>query len=283
MKRPARILLSVILAAVFSFSSALAAPSPTPTPPPIEITNTVAEPPEIIRKVIDIAMNEWSTLNGKTLPQCNKYTEWRGKGVKFGWCGGFVTWCMLEAGVPMERLETLKQNGEGPVPGIMHVKEASVGKLLRGYQVIHRTTMMPQKGYLLVYGVRKSANRTVHIGLVVDVVPLGGSRFRITTIEGNLANRVKMYIHDYDMNAEDPTNNLSVVPAEERDREESAAFGWKMQDDRWYVNRFLMPWIPDDDASQSDESSSQADSAGARSYILPDESDALPPESDASV
>jgi hypothetical protein len=221
-------------------------PSPTETPAPVEVSSGVLTPPEEIQKVLDIAYNEWQTLNGKTLSKCNKYTEWRGKGVSFGWCGGFITWCMIEAGIPMATLENIET---APVEGLYHVKEASVGKLLRGYLRMGRMTLVPQKGYLLVYGVRKSANKTVHIGLVYDVEELGDGKYRITTIEGNMSNRVKMYIHDYDMNAEERSLNLSVVPEDERTMEASNCLDYKIpkSDGKvFYVNCFLMPWLPED-------------------------------------
>ena len=227
------------------WTSGLAAKSTaTPTPPPVEIVTSVQEPPAQIREVLDIAYNEWETLAGKALKKCNKYTEWRGKGVSFGWCGGFITWCMMEAGVEMDILENVKAGGEGPVDGVIHVKEASVGKLLRGYQIHFRTTHVPQPGFLLVYG--KSYNKTIHIGLVYDVQELGDGKYRITTIEGNMSNRVKMYVHDYDMNAEKWTKNLSMIPKEERTEKETSYFNYKLQDKAWYVNCFLMPWVPDD-------------------------------------
>ncbi len=221
-------------------------PSPTMTPAPNQVSDSVLTPSEQIQQVLDIAYNEWQTLNGKTLSKCNKYTEWRGKGVSFGWCGGFVTWCMMEAGIPMETLENVE---EAPVEGLYHVKEASVGKILRGYLRKDRMTLVPQKGYLLVYGVRKSANKTVHIGLVYDVEELGNGKYRITTIEGNMSNRVKMYIHDYDMNAEERGLNLSVVPEDERTMEASNCLDYKIpkSDGKpFYVNCFLMPWLPED-------------------------------------
>ena len=199
-----------ILAAALALTILYLTPAPaqaaaTPTPPPIVIRQEVMEPPAVIQDALNIAYNEWQTLNGKKLKKVNKYTEWRGKGIGFGWCGGFITWCMMEAGVPMDELEVFrngaKKNGADfyPKEGVYHVKEASVGKLLRGYQLMDRSTNVPQKGYLLVYGC--SYNNTIHVALVYDVEPLGEGRFRLTTLEGNMASRVKMYIHDYDMNA----------------------------------------------------------------------------------
>ena len=237
-------LLALLLCLVCA--GACAAAKPTATPPPVQIPTEVQQPPEEIRQVLDIAYGEWERLAGKTLKNVNKYTEWRGKGIGFGWCGGYITWCMIEAGIPMAELQKIE---EAPVEGIYHVKEASVGKLLRGYQRMGRSTDVPQKGFLLVYGVRKSANKTVHVGLVYDVIDLGGGKYRIITLEGNMSKRVKMYIHDYDRFAEDKTLNLSKVPEEERTIEACTYVDYKIPTSEkkpFYVNCFLMPWIPEE-------------------------------------
>lgn len=246
---------------LFLLTPALAQAAATPTPPPIAVRQEVLEPPAIIQDVLDIAYNEWQTLNGKKLKKVNKYTEWRGKGIGFGWCGGFITWCMMEAGVPMDELEVLRDrakltgSGFDPREGVYHVKEASVGKLLRGYQLMDRSTNVPQKGYLLVYGC--SYNKTIHVALVYDVEPLGEGRFRLTTLEGNMASRVKMYIHDYDMNTPEREKNLSEPPAEARllpvtdclqydvpaSTPNGSSGGKKYP---YYVNCFLMPWLPEE-------------------------------------
>lgn len=215
-----------------------ATPAPRATSPEI-----VQEVPEKIQQLLDLAYNEYTTLNGKQLRKVNKYTEWRGKGVGFGWCAGFVTWCMLQLDVPQERMADMK---EEPRTGIQHVMEASVGKLLRGYQKMGRTTDVPQKGFLLVYAVRRTQNMTTHVGLVWDVQDLGNGKYRITTIEGNMSSRIKMYVHDYDRFAADRTRNLKVIPEAERTRKEDASFNYRMQMDTWYVNTFLMPWVPEE-------------------------------------
>lgn len=244
--------------------SALAAKA-TPTPPPQVISEETAQVPEEIQEVLDIAYREWQELDGKSLKRVNKYTEWRGKGIGFGWCGGYITWCMMEADIPMEELEPVKKLAKDSEDGIFyqpeglfHIKEASVGKLLRGYQLMNRTTMTPQPGFLLVYGC--SFNRTIHVGLVYEVQPLGEGRFRITTLEGNMSNRVKMYIHDYDMNVEVNTNktkstNLSEVPEAERTIPESDCVDYSLVSAKpssstkskymYYVNCFLMPYVPE--------------------------------------
>ena len=63
-----------------------------------------------------------------------------------------------------------------------------------------------------------------------------------------MSHRVKMYIHDYDMNAQDKGLNLSVVPEEERTLEASSYVDYKVptsQKKLFYINCFLMPWIPE--------------------------------------
>ena len=240
MKKVTRIAALAAAFCMFCTSGLAAKSTATPTPAPVAIETSVLVPPAEIQTVLDIAWNEWNTLAGKSLPKCNKFTEWRGKGISFGWCGGYVTWCMLQAGIPMEQLALIE---EGPVDGIVHVKEASVGKLLRGYQKYGRSTRVPQPGFLLVYG--ESYNKTIHVGLVYDVQELGGGKYRLTTLEGNMSNRVKMYVHDYDMYAENWQKNLAPVPKDERTQEETSWFNYKLQGDKWYVNCFLMPWVPD--------------------------------------
>ena len=239
--------------------TALAAKSTaTPTPPPVEITQTVQQPPEIIQGVLDLAYTEWETLAGKKLKNVNKYTEWRGKGIGFGWCGGYITWCMLQHDIAMEQLQVMQKNKQGPVDGVVHVKEASVGKILRGYQMMNRSTNVPQPGFLLVYGC--SFNKTIHIALVYDVQELGGGKFRLTTLEGNMGQRVKMFIRDYDMNVEVNTKdtkstNLSEIPEEAYTLPASDFVDYSLtvakpsdgnyKKSAYYVNCFLMPWIPD--------------------------------------
>ena len=220
----------------------------TPTPAPRETTTTVAqEVPETIQKLLDLAYSEWSELNGQKLKKSNKYTKWRNN-YEWGWCAGFVTWLMLQLDVPMERMADMK---EEPLEGVIHVKEASVAKVMRGYMKAGRSTDVPQKGFLIVYGSTKDpVSKTVHIGLVYDVQELGDGKYRITTIEGNMSNTVRMYVHDYDRNA-DKTKNLSAIPEEERTEPETTAFTYKMPSKNWYANVFLMPWIPEDYAPEA--------------------------------
>lgn len=250
LKRVAALMLLMCLIA----SSALA--DATPTPPPVEIGQEVLEPPALIRNALDIAYHEWEELGGKSLPNSNKYTKWRNN-YEWGWCNGFITWCMLEAGVPMDDpkdIETAgKESADGfvSVEGVHYSKESSVGSLLPNFQRMNRTTMVPQPGFLLVYGASYSGY--IHVGLVYDVQALGDGKYRITTIEGNMSHTVKMFIHDYDMYAADKQKNLSVVPENERVLEAAKNLDYKIaqgtvggKKHHFYVNYFLMPWVPGD-------------------------------------
>lgn len=246
----------IALALMMCLLSACALADTTPTPPPLEMPQEVLQPPALIQSVLDIAYGEWESVGGAALKDSNKYTKWRNN-YEWGWCAGFITWCMLEAGVPMDDEDYFKEaakdseTGFVEVSGVHYSKESSVGKLLPAFQIMNRTTMMPQPGYLLVYGA--SYSRYIHVGLVYDVQPLGDGKFRITTIEGNMTHTVKMYIHDYDINA-DKEQNLSMVPEAERTLEAARNLDYKIPQGKvsgkmfnFYVNCFLMPWVPGDE------------------------------------
>lgn len=248
--------LALALAMLCAMPNALAAKKAkaTPTPAPVDIITSVVQPPEAIQQVLDIAYQEWVTTEGKALKkQGNKYQTWWNN-YKWEWCAGFVTWCMLEAGIPQEFKDDIFDMEEGePSTGIFHTKASSPGKMLAGYEHMHRTTRVPQKGFIICYGVK--SNGYVHVGFVYDVEELGGGRYRLTTIEGNMSNTVKMYVYDYDMNAE-KKNCITAIPEELQTRQEAKNFTYKLRKDgknKWYVNYFLMPWLPDEYAAMQPE------------------------------
>ena len=255
-KRLTSLLLTVLL--FFSLSSSAFAAkqkssSPTPTPAPLEITEEQLEPPEIIQNMINIACDEWKELEGKKLKKSNKYTKWWND-YEWGWCAGFVTWCMLEAGIPTELEDDILAEPEGSRKGIFCVRGSSPAKYLHSFLHMNRTTMIPQKGFVILYG-KKGKNGSWHEGIVYDVQPLGDGKYRLTTIEGNVNSSVWMFVHDYDMNAEKKAKNISLVPKEERIDSDQKAFSYKYtyDDKTLYVNCFLMPWIPGDESSSGED------------------------------
>ena len=252
---------AVLLLLTMLCPAALAASKATPTPPPGVIDTVLVEPPAEIQRALDLAYADWQEVNGKNLGDKNKYTEWRNS-YKWEWCAGFVTWALLEAGIPMEELADIRakedENDHWHTNGLYHVKEGSPGKLVRGYQIMERTTMMPQKGFIVIYGC--SYNKVIHAALVYDVEDLGNGKYRLTTLEGNIKNSIRMYIRDYDMNAEVNTNktkstNLTEVPEAERVLPESSILDYSIMTGKvggktctYYIDRFLMPWVPGDPA-----------------------------------
>ena len=147
------------------------------------------EIPAQIRDVLDLAYAELLDVNGQELKTKNKYTKWRNN-YEWGWCGGFITWCMLEKEIPMF------DQGKAPkeeVPGLIHMKAAGVGKIYTGYERMNRITNIPQKGFIAVFGnanskyVKAGSTPYYHVGLVYDVIQLPNGLYRITTIEGNVS------------------------------------------------------------------------------------------------
>ena len=245
---------TLVLLLAFS-SSALAAkkPKPTPTPPPVEIRTDAVEPPEQIRRLLDIVYEEWTTVNGKDQGKKNKYTTWFNDYVwgKNRWCAGFVTWCMIEAGIPQAEESEVMQYEEGTSPEpVFHVRASKPTTMAPGYLHMHRTTATPQKGFIVLYG--QKSNKYIHVGFVYDSVPLPDGKYRLTCIEGATMNTVRMYIYDYDPNAAVKEKNISLVPQEERDGKNSKmkTYGRHGSDKSWYVNCFLMPWVPEEETSE---------------------------------
>ena len=113
MKRLLRGLCALLLMTLL-LPTALAAKA-TPTPPPVAIsTEAPVQPPEQIQQVLDIAYNEWAELDGKTLKNVNKYTEWRGKGIGFGLAKAFAKEGanLTITGRTMSRLEAAREKLE---------------------------------------------------------------------------------------------------------------------------------------------------------------------------
>ena len=181
-----RILTLVFALILLCSSSALAASKKakaTPTPAPIEIQAEPADPPELIRHMLDIAYEEWKTVNGKDQGGKNKYTTWYNNYTwgRNKWCAGFVTWCMLEAEIPQETKDDVMKFEEGTCPEpIFHVKASAPYKMAPGYLHMHRTSAIPQKGYIVLYG--ESSNKYVHVGIVYDVELREDGKYRLESV-----------------------------------------------------------------------------------------------------
>lgn len=238
----------LVLTLLFSSSALAAKPKATHTPPPAEITKEIVEPPEEIQHLLEIVYNEWQTVNGKDQGKKNKYTAWYNDYPwgKNKWCAGFVTWCMLEASIPQAYEKDVMALEEGVAPEkFYHVTSSKPTTMVPGYLHMHRTSEIPQKGFIVQYGQKN--NRYTHVGFVYDVVPNADGTYRLSCIEGAVLNTVRMYVYDYDPYAK-REKNIRLVPQEERTEEESRIFTYKQhgkKEQGWYVNTFLMPWVPE--------------------------------------
>ena len=195
------------------------------------------EMPEQIEKALAIALEEWEHFHGKTIGRSNRYTKWFcGWACKFGWCGGFTSYCLHKAGIPMAKWERSKLQPHGNPHA---VREADVLKLLNGFTRMDRVTNIPRPGYLLVYG-RRAKNKTIHVGLVVRTEHQGDGVYLIETVEGNVSNRIKRYSFLYDSLSEERQRNMQALPEEEQLDKDT--FQYRLIEKDWYVNVFLQTW-----------------------------------------
>ena len=250
MKRLTSFFLALLL--LCSSTAALAAKKPkaTPTPAPQEIGTEIIEPPEQVLRLLEVAYDEWVTVNGKDQGVKNKYTTWFNN-YNWGrnsWCAGFVTWCMMEAEIPQLMMEELKEQyeeGVAPAP-VFHVTASRPTTMAPGYLYMHRTSAIPQKGFVALYA--HGSNKYIHVGLVYDVELLPNGKYRLTCIEGAMRNTVRMFVYDYDPTAEPKKKNVTLVPKDERTEEERKNFTYGKHGDGWHINCFLMTWVPGDDS-----------------------------------
>ncbi len=121
--------------------------------------------------------------------------------------------------------------------------------------------MIPQKGFIVLYG--EESNYKIHVGIVYDVQKLDNGKYRLTTIEGNMSNTVRMYVADYEpvdvyheQKRSPKTSNLSAVPEAEQEGETGKArtydlrYKGKNKKKPWYITCFLMTWLPEDGAAE---------------------------------
>ena len=196
--------------------------------------------PSLIRSAIDLALNEWETSKGVVFAKQNKYTAWWcGTGPKcwFGWCGGFASYCLDTAGVPMDDYGDSVPHPDGS-PYAVHA--AGVGKLLKGFMNMERTGSIPRPGYLAIYQKRGYASGFVHVGIVTDVEDLGDGTYIVQTVEGNVSSQIKRYCYVYD--SRDTTgHNYSDLP--ESLRTDTDTFRYTVHQKDWYINCFCQTWF----------------------------------------
>ncbi len=193
--------------------------------------------PALIRAAVDLALQEWQDNLGKTFTQRNKYTAWycgTGPNCYFGWCGGFVSYCLDTAGVPMDDYNSAVPHDNLPYA----IRAAGVGKLITGYTKMGRITKVPQAGYLVVYG-QRNRSTTIHVGMITEVIDRGGGIYELRTVEGNVSNRIKRYNYLYDTTNTNE-HNMRVLPADEQT--DTATYQYTLHQDDWFVANLCQTW-----------------------------------------
>ncbi len=203
----------------------------------VAVTETAV--PLSIRDTIALALKEWEENLGKTFTQRNKYTAWYcGTGPKcyFGWCGGFVSYCLDTSGVPMdEPTESVPHESGEPYA----VRAAGVGKILKGFTKMERVTNIPRPGYLVIYGKRDYYNY-MHVGMITDVEDLGEGLYLVSTVEGNMSSRIKRYCYLYDSN--DTTEHNYREPDEEYQTDPDT-FQYTIHQKEWFIYAICQTWF----------------------------------------
>jgi hypothetical protein len=206
-------------------------------------------PPEI-RAMIELAAEQFDAHGGKTLKRSNEYTVWYyGDKTAIGWCAAFTSWCAFHAGV-----ETLKEKqvdaffSEDPIdmayepisdiPDVFMPREANVARCRNMFIHTGRLTDIPMPGYQIFYG-RIGGAPTLHTGLVESVRVIKEGVYELTTLEGNVGNRVKRFCVRYTVEPKRKHHNLTAVPGKERVVENAQ---YKLHQEDWYITGFGQSW-----------------------------------------
>jgi hypothetical protein len=203
-----------------------------------DVTVDLSATPMSIHLAIDFALSEWKNNLGNGFGRSNKYTQWYcGKPCSFGWCGAFIGYCFDQVGIGMEYWAD-----SNPVPdgSPFAVREAGVGKLLKGYTRMQRISDIPRQGYLVIYGIRGGSSSTIHVGLITDVFETENGLYQLQTVEGNVSNRIKRYCYLYDSNARKPAINMQTLPVNEQT---DSIFQYDLHQADWYINVFCQTWF----------------------------------------
>ncbi len=203
--------------------------------------------PALIQNYIYILRSEFYSVKRAKLPKYNKYAKWYyGRRKEVGWCSVFTIYCANAAGAqPLKRKEA---DAENP-PMVQFFKEGQVGHQYDGFFDLGRFVDVPKPGYLVIYAELNNGYRTTHIGSVTDVRDLGGGRYAVTTVEGNMSNSVKSYCYVYDSSKANHLvgvekgrklqRNMEELPASEQT---DPLVQYELHTDHWAVFGFGQTW-----------------------------------------
>lgn len=203
--------------------------------------------PRLIQNYIYVLENEFYSVQRKRLPKWNKYTKWYYSSKReVGWCSVFTIYCANAAGTDPITLNQLKETEPADV---QFLQQGQVGHQYDGFLDMGRFVSVPKPGYLIIYANMKNGYRTTHVGSVIDVQDLGGGKYAVTTIEGNVSNSVKAYQFAYDSNKANHMVglekglklqwNMEELPA---DQQTDPLLQYELHTDYWSVFGFCQTW-----------------------------------------
>jgi len=205
------------------------------------------ELPEVIKNYLYVLNREFYSVKRNRLPKYNQYAKWYyGKRKEVGWCAVFTIYCANAAGT--EPLTLKKVDYENP-PMVQFLRQGQVGHHYDGFLDMDRFVSVPKPGYLVIYADMSNAYRTTHIASVTDVQDLGGGRYAITTVEGNMGSSVKSFCYLYDSNKPNHMvgiekgrklqNNMEELPKEYHT---DPLVQYELHTDHWSVFGFCQTW-----------------------------------------
>ena len=214
-----------------------------------DFTITVSDTmlPEHAKAFVYVARREFLQNQRRHLPKANDYTIWYYRSKKeVGWCSVFTIWCANASGTnPIRREEAVDIPGDQ----MLLLREGQVGNQYDGFQRNNRFVGIPQPGYLVIYANMENTYLYTHIGIVTDVAQMGGGKYRVTTVEGNMSNTVKCYTFVYDSNFDNHTlnadtrsqqqPNMSVVPPQDQT---DPLTQYELSTEMWTVFGFCATW-----------------------------------------
>lgn len=203
--------------------------------------------PQIIKNYIHVLNREFYSVKRAKLPKWNEYTKWYyGRKREVGWCAVFTIFCANAAGTDPLTLEQLDAENAPPV---QFIEQGQVGHQFDGFMDMGRFVSVPRPGYLVIYADMDNAYRTTHVGSVTDVQDLGGGRYAVTTVEGNMSNSIKSYCFLYDSNKANHMVgtekglklqwNMEELP---EDMHTDPLVQYQLHTDHWSVFGFCQTW-----------------------------------------
>ena len=212
------------------------------------------EQPDIpveIQAMINLAAEQWDIHANKTLKRSNEYTAWYYGNTKtaIGWCAAFTSWCAVHAGVTTLKEKQIMAFLTGDktdlpyepidaIPDVFMMCEVNVIRCRNAYINTGRLVSIPKPGYQIFYG-RIGGAPTLHTGLVESVRLIKEGVYEITTLEGNVGNRVKRFCMRYTPEPKQKHHNMKAVPGGERVVENAQ---YKLHQEDWYISGFGQTW-----------------------------------------